>query len=121
MLPFVIGAKRGLRPLLGNWRLLQTSASVSKPAEPKPVAMSKLKDSFNDATSVAYLEDLERRFNVDPASIDKTWASFFTSLGEWGGVDSSWVWSLTSRFSCPCMQSAVTHQGGDITLPVHHL
>jgi len=44
--------------------------------------MSKLKDSFNDATSVAYLEELERKFNENPSSIDKTWASFFTSLGE---------------------------------------
>lgn len=42
--------------------------------------MSKLKDSFNDATSVAYLEELERKFNENPSSIDKTWASFFTSL-----------------------------------------
>ena len=83
MLPYVLGAKQGLRPLLGSWsRLLTTSRSICEPpAVPQPVAMSKLKDSFNDATSVAYLEELERKFNVDPSSIDKTWASFFTSLG----------------------------------------
>ena len=84
MLPFVIGAKRGLRPLFGTWsRLINSSSAVREPpAAPQPVALSKLKDSFNDATSVAYLEELERKFNDDPASIDKTWASFFTSLGE---------------------------------------
>ena len=31
-------------------------------------------------------EDLERRFNENPASIDKTWASFFTSLGKREGL-----------------------------------
>ena len=57
MLPFVIGAKRGLRPLLGSWtRLIGASPYVREPpAAPQPVAMSKLKDSFADATSVAYL------------------------------------------------------------------
>ena len=88
MLPFVIGAKRGLLRnqggLLGTWTRLLNSSSCQRepPAVPQPVAMSKLKDSFNDATSVAYLEELERKFNENPSSIDKTWASFFTSLGE---------------------------------------
>lgn len=36
----------------GVWsRILHTSASSAEPAAPKPVALSKLKDSFNDATS----------------------------------------------------------------------
>ncbi len=79
MLPFVIQAKQAFRPFLGGLRLLQTTSAVCE--HPKPVALSKLKDSFADATSVAYLEALEERFNADPSSIDKTWASFFTSLG----------------------------------------
>lgn len=32
-------------------RGLQSSSGNSEPAAPKPVALSKLKDSFNDATS----------------------------------------------------------------------
>ena len=83
MLPYVIGVKRGLRPLLGTWSRFLNNSSCHRepPAFPQPVALSKLKDSFNDATSVAYLEELERKFNENPSSIDKTWASFFTSLG----------------------------------------
>lgn len=49
-------------------------------AEPEPVPLSKLKDSFNDATSVTYLEELEKRYHDDPGSVDRTWASFFKSL-----------------------------------------
>ena len=50
-------------------------------AEPEPVPLSKLKDSFNDGTSVTYLEELEKRYLDDPGSVDRTWASFFKSLG----------------------------------------
>jgi hypothetical protein len=50
-------------------------------AEPAPVPLSKLKDNFNDATSVTYLEELEQRYKQDPGSVDKTWGSFFRSLG----------------------------------------
>jgi hypothetical protein len=82
MLPSIARLKTAIRPSLLTWsRFLQSSSSINNPAEPKPVAISKLKDSFNDATSVAYLEELEKRFNADPNSIDRTWASFFTSLG----------------------------------------
>ncbi|GBF89902.1 hypothetical protein Rsub_02606 [Raphidocelis subcapitata] len=49
-------------------------------AEPEPVPLSKLKDSFNDATSVTYLEEMEKRYQDDPGSVDRTWASFFKSL-----------------------------------------
>jgi hypothetical protein len=49
--------------------------------EPAPVPLSKLKDNFNDATSVTYLEELEQRYKQDPGSVDKTWGSFFRSLG----------------------------------------
>ena len=108
MLPFVIGAKRGLRPLLGSWvRLINTSNAVREPpAVPQPVALSKLKDSFNDATSVAYLEELERKFNENPSSIDKTWASFFTSLGKkhvtYAATHArySYVMLITSSYAC---------------------
>ena len=55
-------------------------------ADPEPVALAKLKDSFNDATSVTYLEELEKRYHDDPASVDRTWASFFRSLGERAGA-----------------------------------
>jgi hypothetical protein len=63
--------------------LLHTSAAPMDPAKPapSPVPLSKLKDSFNDATSVTYLEELEQRYRRDPHSVDTTWASFFRSLG----------------------------------------
>jgi 2-oxoglutarate dehydrogenase E1 component len=38
--------------------------------------------SFLDGTSSTYLEELEERYRADPSSVDKTWASFFKSLGE---------------------------------------
>mgnify|MGYP001811056844 CR=1 FL=1 len=66
-------------------RLLGRGYHASKgpfAAEPEPVPLSKLKDSFNDATSVTYLEELEKRYLDDPGSVDRTWASFFKSLGE---------------------------------------
>lgn len=37
--------------------------------------------SFLDGTSSTYLEELEERYRADPTSVDKTWASFFKSLG----------------------------------------
>lgn len=48
---------------------------------PQPVAISKMTDNFLDGTSSAYLEDLERKYNEDPTSVDKTWAGFFRSIG----------------------------------------
>ena len=51
-------------------------------APPKPVPIAKLKDSFLDGTSSTYLEQLQEKFNDDPASVDKSWASFFRSLGK---------------------------------------
>ena len=42
--------------------------------------MRKLKDSFLYGTSSAYLKELEKRYQADPQSVDKTWASFFKSL-----------------------------------------
>jgi 2-oxoglutarate dehydrogenase E1 component len=47
------------------------------------VPLSKLKDSFNDGTSIAYLEELEQRYLADPHSVDKTWGMFFKAMGEW--------------------------------------
>ena len=44
--------------------------------------LSKLKDGFLDGTSSTYLEDLEERYRSNPSSVDKSWSSFFRSLGE---------------------------------------
>jgi hypothetical protein len=73
-----------LRPGRGGSRALLRAFHTSagpRAAEPEPVPLSKLKDSFNDATSVTYLEELEKRYHDDPSSVDRTWASFFKSLG----------------------------------------
>ena len=70
-------------PALLRLRHFNTSKSLwQEPKHPQPVPLSKLKDSFNDGTSITYLEELERRFQNDPASVDRTWASFFNSLGK---------------------------------------
>lgn len=66
--------------LNGN-RLFQSSGPDAQQGTPKPVPMSKLKDSFLDGTSSTYLEDMEERYRQDPSSVDKSWASFFRSLG----------------------------------------
>lgn len=75
--------------------------------------MSKLKDSFNDATSVAYLEELEKRFNDNPDSIDRTWASFFTNLdrgvtGE--AIAESYDAFEKGKISSPLSQAALSAQ-----------
>jgi hypothetical protein len=81
----------GVSRLLRAVALPSSAASLHATAEaggaasqphPKPVPLSKLKDSFLDGTSSTYLEELEERYRHNPASVDKTWASFFKSLGE---------------------------------------
>jgi len=62
-------------------RLFQNSGPNAQQGAPKPVPMSKLKDSFLDGTSSTYLEDMEEKYRQDPNSVDKSWASFFRSLG----------------------------------------
>lgn len=59
-------------------RVLSSSSAPSKAKDPEPVPISKLYDNFLDGTSSTYLEELERRFQTDPSSVDKTWASFFS-------------------------------------------
>lgn len=66
----------------GSLRGLHTSSALLDPPAPEPVPLSKLKDSFLDGTSSTYLEELEERYRSNPASVDKTWASFFKSMGE---------------------------------------
>lgn len=66
---------------LSSNRLFQSSGPDAQQGAPKPVPMSKLKDSFLDGTSSTYLEDMEEKYRQDPNSVDKSWASFFRSLG----------------------------------------
>ena len=46
-------------------------------------------------------EDLERRFNENPASIDKTWASFFTSLGKRERLSMIFCWHIMAISTGP--------------------
>jgi 2-oxoglutarate dehydrogenase complex dehydrogenase (E1) component-like enzyme len=42
--------------------------------------------------AVSYLEELEKRFQEDPKSVDRTWGAFFTNLSEqWAMGAESWV------------------------------
>ncbi len=77
------GAATLLRPACV--RYVQSSGGAKDPAHPEPVPLPKLKDSFLDGTSSTYLEELEERYRRDPGSVDRTWASFFKSLGVWEG------------------------------------
>jgi hypothetical protein len=70
------GALALLRPLSASAQALASAA------EPEPVPLSKLKDQFLNATSSTYLEELEERYRSNPKSVDKSWASFFHSMGE---------------------------------------
>lgn len=67
----------------GGWQnaAVSTSAALMKPERPEPVPISKLYDNFLDGTSSTYLEDLERKYQSDPSSVDKSWASFFSMAG----------------------------------------
>lgn len=67
--------------VVSGHRLFQSSGTDAQQGSPKPVPMSKLKDSFLDGTSSTYLEDMEEKYRQDPSSVDKSWASFFRSLG----------------------------------------
>eukprot|EP00882_Tetradesmus_deserticola_P012863 GHRQ01013632.1.p1 GENE.GHRQ01013632.1~~GHRQ01013632.1.p1 ORF type:complete len:141 (+),score=38.98 GHRQ01013632.1:219-641(+) len=65
-------------PALLRLRPFHTSSAPRD--APQPVPLSKLKDSFNDGTSIAYIEELEQRYKADPSSVDKTWCMFFKAL-----------------------------------------
>eukprot|EP00879_Flechtneria_rotunda_P007432 GHRR01007796.1.p1 GENE.GHRR01007796.1~~GHRR01007796.1.p1 ORF type:complete len:742 (+),score=239.80 GHRR01007796.1:134-2359(+) len=65
-------------PALLRFRPFHTS--LAQKDAPAPVPLSKLKDSFNDGTSIAYIEELEQRYKADPSSVDKTWGMFFKAL-----------------------------------------
>jgi hypothetical protein len=77
----------GLGPLVSQvktaWQAawFSTSQMCGKPPDPQPVPISKMFDNFLDGTSSSYLEELERKFQEDPNSIDKTWAGFFRHVG----------------------------------------
>lgn len=75
-------ATRGSRRLPLALRGFQSSSETAQ--QPEPVPLSKLKDSFLDGTSSTYLEELEERYRTNPKSVDKSWASFFHSMGARG-------------------------------------
>ena len=78
-----VGKQLGIAPIAcaaQKW-IHMGGAAGQQSQQPKAVAMSKLKDSFLDGTSSTYLEELEERYRSDPQSVDKTWGSFFKSLG----------------------------------------
>lgn len=76
-IPLVLRARNGWQTAA-----VSTSAALLKPEKPEPVPISKLYDNFLDGTSSTYLEELERKYQSDPNSVDKSWASFFSMAGE---------------------------------------
>lgn len=76
LLPWALRARN-------SWQTaaVSTSAALLKPEKPEPVPISKLYDNFLDGTSSTYLEELERKYQSDPSSVDKSWASFFSMAG----------------------------------------
>jgi len=81
---------------------------------PKAVPLSKLKDSFLDGTSSSYLENLEEKYRRDPASVDRTWASFFRMQD--GGVHPEAVaeafhaWEMGTTTVNPLSLAATSNQ-----------
>lgn len=72
--------KRASARLPALARQFQGSGEMSQ----QPVELSKLKDSFIEGSSANYLEELEERYRSNPKSVDKSWASFFHSMGARG-------------------------------------
>lgn len=78
--------------------------------------LSKLKDSFNDGTSIAYIEELEQRYKADPSSVDKTWGMFFKAMGEqysstaqqYGLQYSHFIMHRAFTLSCTVQSNAVS-------------
>jgi len=66
--------------------------------------MSKLKDDFLDANSLAYLESLEQQGVDDPSSVHRTWSNYLSALG---GQSAEAVAEGFSTFS----QSGLAPQG----------
>lgn len=100
------GSRRLLRlqPFFQYVPAFGVSSSAAQLAEaPSPVPLKKLKDSFLDGTSSTYLEELEQRYQSDPQSVDKTWASFFRNLGKECEADEGGrfvvVWMIVSNTS----------------------
>lgn len=75
-LPWVSRARDGWQTAA-----VSTSTALFKPERPEPVPISKLYDNFLDGTSSTYLEELERKYQSDPNSVDKSWGSFFSMAG----------------------------------------
>lgn len=109
-------ARRGGR--LGPLALLrpfQSSAELLKAAEPEPVPLSKLKDQFLNATSSTYLEELEERYRSNPKSVDKSWASFFHSMGEQPSLGAPHTCRGTARpWVCPARGGAGRRRQGRV-------
>ena len=47
---------------------------------PESVPLSRLSDNFLDGTSSVYLEELQRAWEADPASVDASWDTFFRNF-----------------------------------------
>lgn len=68
-------------PVLLDRNAARVRAFAAPPAAAAPVPQSKMADSHLNGASAAYLEELESRFRENPASVDKTWANFFSLIG----------------------------------------
>ncbi|GJP55325.1 hypothetical protein CLOM_g14297 [Closterium sp. NIES-68] len=56
------------------------SPQLTSPPPPKAVPLSNLMDNFLDGTSSVYLEELQRAWEQDPTSVDKSWDTFFRNF-----------------------------------------
>eukprot|EP00892_Ulva_mutabilis_P000834 jgi/Ulvmu1/10751/UM068_0041.1 len=110
-LPWVGKAREGWQTAA-----VSTSIAVLKPERPEPVPISKLYDNFLDGTSSTYLEDLERRYQSDPNSVDKSWASFFSMADRGIQPDQiseafhAFAYKGESAFASPLSAAAVSNQ-----------
>ncbi|CAM8909347.1 unnamed protein product [Rhodiola kirilowii] len=60
--------------------LFNSKAQSASAPIPGHVPLSKLTDSFLNGTSCVYLEELQRAWEADPNSVDKSWDHFFRNF-----------------------------------------
>ena len=96
------------------------TSSPSKPTEQqnKPTPMRELRDEFLNANSVAYLEEMEKRFKEDGGEIgmDKSWSTLLKNLDKgMTGKELSSMWEdARERRATPSSSTAPSEVTSDL-------
>jgi len=97
------------------------SFSPSRPTEQenKPTPMRELKDEFLNASSVAYLEEMEKRMKEDgDMGMDKSWATLLKSLDSgMTGKELSSMWEDAKNGNAPVARERRAAPSGAAMVP----